>query len=146
MTARYDGAVRSLRHGPTRNNRGIATRTAAIESPHGHLKEAIEQALLLRGSRDFDDLTAYRGFIDEIVGRRNARNAKRHRHSSAEHCRRCRSAARTDYEETIVPSPRRGSFTLRARSSTRAPSRLIGHRLKVRLYDDRLDALLGARR
>ncbi|MEY9365293.1 hypothetical protein ABH994_008072 [Bradyrhizobium yuanmingense] len=33
--------------------------------------------MLLRGTVDFDDLATYRGFIDEIVSRRNARNAKR---------------------------------------------------------------------
>jgi hypothetical protein len=49
----------------------------APEGPHGHLKRAIEDALIMRGSRDFEDLKAYRGFIDEIVGRLNARNAKR---------------------------------------------------------------------
>ena len=31
----------------------------------------------MRGASDFDDLAAYRRFIDEIVSRRNARNAKR---------------------------------------------------------------------
>ncbi len=50
---------------------------AAIKGPHGGLKRAIENALLLRGSHDFDDLASYRGFVDAIVGRRNTRNAKR---------------------------------------------------------------------
>ena len=49
----------------------------SIEGPHGHLKRAIEDALLMQGTSDFDDLAAYRRFIDEIVGRRNARKAKR---------------------------------------------------------------------
>lgn len=31
----------------------------------------------MRGSRDFDDLAAYRRFVDEIVSRMNARNRKR---------------------------------------------------------------------
>ena len=44
---------------------------------HGHLKRALKDALLLRGSRDFEDLDRYRGFVDEIVGRRNAHNRKR---------------------------------------------------------------------
>jgi hypothetical protein len=61
---------------PTRNNRGIAHESGAIESSHGHLKRAIADALLLRGTVDFDDLAAYRGFIDEIIRRRNARNAR----------------------------------------------------------------------
>ena len=43
---------------PTRNNRGLAHENGSIESPHGHLKRAIEDALLLRGSRDFDTLEA----------------------------------------------------------------------------------------
>jgi len=33
--------------------------------------------LLLRGSREFADLAAYRRFVDEVVGRPNARNRKR---------------------------------------------------------------------
>jgi hypothetical protein len=35
---------------PTRNNRGVAHENGSIESPHGHLKRAIEDALLLRES------------------------------------------------------------------------------------------------
>ena len=54
---------------PTRNNTGIAHENGSIESSHGHLKKAVEDAVLLRGSRDFDDLAAYRRFIDEISGR-----------------------------------------------------------------------------
>src|SRR5690242_21946947 len=60
-----------------RNSRLTAAVHGKGESPHGHLKQAIEDALLLRGSRDFDTLDAYRRFIDEIVGPRSARNAKR---------------------------------------------------------------------
>ena len=62
---------------PTRNNTGIAHENGSIESSHGHLKKAVEDAVLLRGSRDFEDLAAYRRFIDEIIGRRNARNGRR---------------------------------------------------------------------
>lgn len=58
---------------PTRNNTGVAHENGAIESPHGHLKRAIADALLMRASRDFSDLAAYRAFIDHLVARRNAR-------------------------------------------------------------------------
>jgi hypothetical protein len=57
----------------TRNNPGVAHENGSIETPHGHLKRVIEDELLLRGSRDFADLDSYRRFIDEVVGRRNAR-------------------------------------------------------------------------
>ena len=77
LTRRYQGLMRHYAMTPTRNNPGVAHENGSIESSHGHLKKALEDALLLRGSRDFDDLDAYRRFVDEIVGRRNANNRKR---------------------------------------------------------------------
>lgn len=49
----------------------------------------------------------------------------------------------TDYEETIVTVTSTSGFTLR-KVFYSVPSRLIGHRLRVRLYDDRLECFLGA--
>ena len=77
LTARYEDLCGHYRMTPTRNTGGLAHENGSIEGPHGHLKRAIEDALLMRGTSDFDDLAAYRRFIDEIVGRRNARKAKR---------------------------------------------------------------------
>ena len=48
-----------------------------------------------------------------------------------------------DYEEKIVTVTSSGGFILRRVFYT-APSRLIGHRVRVRLYDDRLDCFLGS--
>jgi hypothetical protein len=73
LTQRYEALAAHYGMEPTRNNLGVAHENGSIESSHGHLKRAVADALLLRGSRDFADLTAYRGFIDEIVGRQNAR-------------------------------------------------------------------------
>ena len=77
QTRRYEALCAHYGMQPTRNNRGVAHENGAIESPHGHLKRAVAQAFLLRGSTAFDDLGAYRRFVDEIVGRRNARNGRR---------------------------------------------------------------------
>ena len=38
----------------THNNRGLANENGSIESPHSDLKQAIRDALLLRGSRRLD--------------------------------------------------------------------------------------------
>ena len=127
---------------PTRNNRGIAHENGSLEGPHGHLKRAIEDGLLMRGSRDFEDLVAYRRFVDEIVGRINARTAKRIDIERA--CLTPLPARRmTDYEEVTKRVTSSGGFLLRKVFYT-VPSRLIGHNLRVRLYDDRLDLFLGA--
>ena len=126
---------------PSRNNTGIAHENGAIESAHGHLKAALQDALLLRGSRDFTDLDAYRAFVDDIIGRRNAHNRKRielERSALAPLPKR-RTA---DFEEKIVTVTSSGGFMMRRVFYT-VPSRLIGHRLRVRIYDDRLDCYLG---
>ena len=47
-----------------------------------------------------------------------------------------------DHEETVVTVTSSGGFTLKKVFYT-VPSRLIGHRLRVRLYDDRLDVFIG---
>jgi hypothetical protein len=142
LTRRYEALCAHYGMEPTRNNPGLAHENGSIESPHGHLKQAIEDALLLRGSRDFIDLDGYRRFVDEIVGRRNARNAKR-LDLERPALQSLPANRTTDYEETIVTVTSSSGFSLK-KVFYSVPSRLIGHRLRVRLYDDRLECFLGA--
>ena len=126
---------------PTRNNRGLAHENGAIEGPHAHLKRSLQQALLLRGSSDFADLDAYRRFVDEVVGHANARRRKALEIERAQ-LKPLPPRRTDDHEEELVTVTRSGGFFLRRIFYT-VPSRLIGHRLRVRLYDDRLECLLG---
>src|SRR6202008_4832911 len=142
QTRRYEALCAHYRMLPTRNNRGLAHENGSIESPHGHLKRALEDALLLRSSRDFDTLEAYRRFVDEVVGRRNARNRKR-LDLERSVLQPLPAHRTTDYEETIVTVTSTSGFTLK-KVFYSVSSRLIGHRLRVRLYDDRLECFLGA--
>ncbi len=141
LTCRYEELCAHYGMTPTRNNAGVAHENGGIEGPHGHLKRAIEDALLMRASREFDDLTSYRRFIDEIVGRRNTRNAKRIDIERTT-LKRLPDRRSCDYEEVLVRVTSSGGFTLRKVFYT-VPSRLIGHRLRVRLYDDRLEVFIG---
>lgn len=142
LTQRYQGLMRHYEMTPSRNNPGVAHENGSIESPHGHLKKALEDALLLRGSRDFDDLDAYRRFVDEIVGRQNANNRKGIE-LERPHLAELPKRRTADFEEKVVTVTSSGGFILRRVFYT-APSRLIGHRLRVHLYDDRLDCFLGS--
>ncbi|CAM2159300.1 protein of unknown function (plasmid) [Pararobbsia alpina] len=95
----------------TRNNRSQAYENGTVESSHRHLKDAADQALMLRCHRDFAERSAYDEFIREVVMRCNRRHASQ---ATARVARRSKFAVRG-----IVYS---------------APSSLIGHRLKVRVY------------
>lgn len=142
LTQRYADLMRHYGMMASRNNAGIAHENGSIESAHGHLKRALKDALLLRGSRDFDELGTYRAFIDEIVGRRNASNRKR---IALERVALATLPSRrtADFEEKVVTVTSSGGFLLRRVFYT-VPSRLIGHRLRVRIFDDRIDCFLGS--
>jgi hypothetical protein len=141
QTRRYCSLMGHYGMEPSRNNRGVAHENGSIESVHGHLKSAIRDALLLRGNRDFADLDTYRAFIDRIVGQRNANNRKRIELERPT-LGRLPQRRTTDFEEKIVTVTSSGGFILRRVFYT-VPSRLIGHRLRLRIFDDRLECLLG---
>jgi hypothetical protein len=141
LTIRYDALCEHYGMTPTRNNRGVAHENGSVESSHGHLKASIKDALAMRGSTDFEDLVVYRRFIDEVVARKNRRNAPRI-DAERETLNPLPDRRTSDYEEHIVPVTSSSTFVLRKVFYT-VPSRLIGHRLRVRLYDDRLELFLG---
>ena len=141
LTERYRALCAHYGMEATRNNRGLAHENGAIEGPHGHLKRHITDALALRGSADFDDLDGYRAFIAEVVGRANARRTRRIKAERAS-LRDLPARRAADYEETSIVVTSSSGFLLRRVFYT-VPSRLIGHRLGVRLYDDRLELFLS---
>lgn len=141
-TRRYEALCAHYGMTPTRNNPGVSHENGSIESAHGHIKAALEDELLLRGSRDFDALATWRKFVDALVGRRNARNAARIDLERAE-LKELPPRKTSDFEEARVTVTSSSAFTLRKVFYT-VPSRLIGHKLLVRLYDDRLDVFQGA--
>jgi hypothetical protein len=142
LTTRYEALCTHYGMTPTRNTAGVSHENGSIESSHGHLKSKLEDALLLRGSRDFDDLPAWRGFVDEIVGRGNARNAKRIDQERAA-LNRLPDQKTADYEEVHVDVTSSSAFVLR-KVFYSVPSRLIGQRLRVHLHDDRLECFQGS--
>ena len=144
LTRRYDALCAHYGMEPTRNNTGVAHENGSIESSHGHIKAAVKDALLLRGTADFADLADYRRFIDEVVTARNRRHAPGI-DAERRSLQLLPNARTTDYEEVLVTVTSSGGFTLRKVFYT-VPSRLIGHRLRVRLYDDRLDVFIGGTR
>src|SRR6185312_9166330 len=141
QTRRYEALCAHYRMAPTRNNRGAAHENGSVEGPHGHLKGELEQALLLRGSSDFADLDEYRRFVDEVVGRANAGRRKLLEIERPK-LQPLPPRRTDDFEEELVTVTRSSGFFLWHVFYT-VPSRLIGHRLRVRLYDDRLECMLG---
>jgi hypothetical protein len=141
LTKRFEALVAHFGMTPTRNNRGVAHENGAIESRHGHVKTRLAQALLLRGSCTFDHLDAYRTFVAEVVGQHNRRHAAM---IDAERAvlGPLPAAPAMTWEEMAVRVTSASGFMCRHVFYT-VPSRLVGHRLHLRIHDDRIDAYLG---
>lgn len=141
ITRRYDAFVGHYGMNASRNNRGEAHENGAVESQNRHLKTAIKQALILRGSRDFACVEDYRRFVDMLVARRNRQRADAVQAERA-HLKPLPQRRTTDFTEIVVPVTRTGGFLVKSIFYS-APSQLIGQRLRVHLYDDRIEAFLG---
>jgi transposase InsO family protein len=141
LTQRYRELCEHYGMRASRNNPGESHENGAIEARQGSLKRSLEQALLLRGTREFLDLAAYEQFVAETVRRLNARCARAWEGERA--CLMSLPARRTvDFEEIDARVSKFGVFSAKSAVYS-VPSRLAGHRLKVRLYSAHLEAWLG---
>ena len=120
----------------TRNNLGVSHENGSVEAAHGHLKRSLREALALRGSRDFADVGAYQTFIDEHVARRAEVALEL---AAMKPLPKFRT---TDFSLATVTVTRTSTIAVRDVLYT-VPSRLIGSRLKIHIYDRRLVCFLG---
>jgi len=141
ITSRYEALCTQYAMIPTRNKRGAGHENGSVESPHGHLKTRIQQALLIRGSSDFTHVGAYQDFVSDVVGQHNRRNAKAvTEERSALQALPLHRAA--DYTELSVVVSSSSTIDVR-RVTYSVPSRLQGETLHIHLYDNRLACYLG---
>lgn len=144
LTDNYEALCQHYSMRPTRNNLGVSHENGAIETANGSLKRRIEQAMKLRGSTDFPNLRSYRQFIDHIVDKLNRRCKGR----LAEEQQTLKTLPRhryIDYTELTVRVTRSSTISVK-RGLYTVPSRLIGEKIRVHLYHDRLECFVGQTR
>ena len=142
LAERYRSLCEHYGMTPTRNNRGLSHENGAVESPHGHVKRRISQALLLRKSHDFDSLDDYRRWLSQLMRRFNGR------------CQEALKVEReallplpahraTDYSEQVVKVTTSSTIDVK-RVLYSVPARLVGETLRLHIYDDRIEAYAGS--
>lgn len=141
LTRLYDELCDRYRMQPTRNNTGVAHENGSIESPHGHLKNRIEQAIYLRGSADFATLDEYRTLIESAVEGLNRQCQQKFEHEK-QYLQALPKYRVADYELLTARVSSRSTIEVRCVLYT-VPSRLIGRQLELRLYHDRIVGYLG---
>lgn len=141
LTQMYATVCDHYRMEATRNNTGVAHENGSIESPHGYFKRRLCQALYRRGSFDFDSVAQYQAFIAQVIAKLNSKCQKKlaMEQPYLQTLPRYRSP---DYEIRSVCVSTYSTINVRCVVYT-VPSRLIGQRLSLHLYHDRLVGFLG---
>jgi len=136
LTRFYDDLCEHYRMVPTRNNKGKANENGSVESPHGHLKNRIKQAIYLRGSTDFASIADYQAVIDQAAAGLNRQcEAKYEAEKAVLQPLPKRRVA--DYEILSAKVSCHSTIEIRCILYS-VPSRLIGQQVEIHLYHDRL--------
>ena len=125
------------------NHPGVSHQNGDVESAHHQFKRALDQALRVRGHRDFRDRGAYEQFLTELVRRRNATRSERFA-VEREHLRPLPPSPLLPCKELLV-KVNRGSLSRVQGNVYSVPSRLIGARLRARLRGPRPSSSIRGR-
>jgi hypothetical protein len=141
---RYEAVMKYYGVKPLHTNPASPHENGDAEQSHHRFKRAVEQAVMLRGSRDFVSLAEYAQFLQDLFLQRNAGRRRR----LAEElgvmgelpARRMESARR---ERVTVGS---GSLIHVERNAYSVNSRLIGEKVEARVYLDHVEVWYGQKK
>jgi hypothetical protein len=123
---------------------GQANENGDIEQRHYRFKRALDQALLLRGSRDFADTEGYRAFLTKLFCQLNSGRGERIGHElevlKPLPCRRFESVRRVRVRVNSA------SLIAVERNSYSVNSRLIGELVEARVFPERIEVWYGGQR
>jgi hypothetical protein len=151
FTARYQALMAHYGMRPTTNTAGEAHQNGDVEQAHYRFKQAMDQALRVRGSHDFADRAAYERFLHErflherflheLVRQRNLTRAARF--AAEQQALRPLPAAPLHPCRELRVSVSRFSIIHVLENTYSVPSRLIGTTLTVRLRAETVEAYVG---
>ncbi len=108
-----------------------------VESSHGHFKDALDQALRIRGSRDFASREEYMKFVQTLISRRNTARQNRFREEIA--ALSPLPPRRLQTNTSVMVTVKSDSIIRVKRNAYSVNSKYIGLRLEVRIQQDHLE-------
>lgn len=144
FTQHYEALLRHYRLVGRRIQAGQANENGDVEQSHHRFKRAVDQALLLRGSRDFADRDAYAAFLNQVIARRNA--GRRARLAEEQSALRALPSQRLDAGKRLVVRVGPSSTVRVQHNVYSVHSRLMGEQIEVRLGAETLEVWYAQRR
>ena len=145
LNERFRGMLDHYGMVSTRIRPGESHENGVVEQAHRRTYSALEQALVLRGSRDFASVDAYVAFVRDVV---DARFNKRFEPRVAEERKLLRPlpSSRVPEYTTFRPVVRKWSTISVGGNIYSVPSRLIGHEVEARRHPDIVEVLFKGER
>ena len=142
MTTRYAALMDHYGCVAQKTNARCANENGDVESQNGHLKDRIEQALLLRGSRDFVSRDDSMAFVQGVVDHANAGRSKRF--AQEQQSLGALPDHQLDTDDVLKGVRVSKSSTINVRANTYSvPSRLIGTKVDVRISAETITVMRG---
>jgi transposase len=138
LTQRFGDVLEHYGLRSTRIKPGKSHENGVVEKGHDLVKQALNQALLLRGRRDFASVEAYETFVRDVVEHAINGPAEAKLAAEREHLRPLPPRAVPSFTTHEVKVSRWSLIRIRGRMYS-VPSRLVGHSVKVRLHADALE-------
>ncbi len=137
FTQRYSALLRHYGLEGKMIQTGKPNENGDVEQRHHRFKRAVDQALMLRGSRDFASREDYETFLGKLFVQLNAGRQERLQNEVKTLCELPR--ARLDGFKKLACRVGQGSTISVGRNIYSVSSRLIGEQVEVRLYADHLE-------
>lgn len=116
---------------------GAKEQNGDVEASNRAVKSRLEQALLVRGSRDFANVDSWQIFVDEVLRKANSKRGARVVDELAA-MRELNVAKLAEFTEENVRVSDWSTIRIK-HCAYSVPSRLIGEWVKVRLFEDKLE-------
>lgn len=143
LTTRFAALADHYGFKPSRIQPGEGHENGVVEKAHHLLKRALDQALILRGTRDFESVDAYKAFVQGVVDREfHAENEARIAQERAA-LRPLPAMKLPEYTTYITKRVGNSSTIHVGKRIYSVPSRLRSHRVEARLYPDFVELRLG---
>ncbi len=144
FTQRYNALLRHYTIEGRKTNVNSPNENGDVEQGHYRLKRAVDQALMLRGSRDFATRKEYATFLRKVFHQRNSGRKKRFQEELA--VLGALPSKRLDADKRLKVTVGQSS-TIRVNHNTYSVhSRLIGETVDVHLHAECVDVYYGQRR
>lgn len=122
---------------------GESHQNGDVEALNGALKRRLHQHLLVRGSRDFESVEAYESWIWRVLEKANLLRATKLQEELAV-MRPLKVSRLPEYTEEIAYVTSWSTIRVKHNAYS-VPSRLMGEKVKVHVYEDRLEVFFADR-